>query len=248
MLEIICGDRHKTQWDFADHDCVMSSISSDNFNGEYKQEVGSLSETDRLRAELQGLNLYLIGMMGSGKTTVGQQLAQRLGYQFFDTDAVVEQVAGQSIQDLFAELGEAGFRDLESRVLSELCAYTQLAIATGGGIVTRQENWSYLRHGVIVWLDVPLAQLVTRLQADTRRPLLQQGDLPTRLADLLNQRRSLYAQADVQISYQADESPEQLAVRILQQVQGIIKTPNSPPAQGNGARELPGEWERGSLE
>jgi len=177
---------------------------------------------------LRGLNLYLIGMMGSGKTTVGQALAQQLGYQFFDTDAVVEQVTGQTIAQIFAELGEAGFRDLESRVLSELSAYTRLAIATGGGVVTRRENWGYLRHGVIVWLDVPLEQLQARLQTDTTRPLLQGKDGLTQLQTLLDQRRSLYAQADVQVQVQPNEPPAQLASRILTQIQPILK-PKSPP-------------------
>lgn len=178
---------------------------------------------------LQGLNVYLIGMMGAGKTTVGQELAQQLGYQFFDTDAVIEQVAGQPITQLFAEMGEAGFRDLERQVLAELSAYTRLTIATGGGIVTQRQNWSYLRHGVIVWLDVPIAQLQARLQADTTRPLLQQGNLTTQLQTLLGQRRSLYAQADVHIQFQPAESLAQLVDRILAQMQSLIKPPISPP-------------------
>lgn len=182
---------------------------------------------------LQGLNVYLIGMMGSGKTTVGQVLAQQLGYQFFDTDAVIEQAAGQPITQLFAELGEAGFRQLESQVLAELSAYTRLAIATGGGIVTRRENWSYLRHGVVVWLDVPLEQLQTRLQADTTRPLLQQGELTQRLQTLLAQRRSLYAQADVRVEFVPAEPLEQLANRILQEIRLIIKPQLPPPDYGN---------------
>lgn len=178
---------------------------------------------------LQGLNVYLIGMMGAGKTTVGQVLAQQLGYQFFDTDAVIEQVAGQPITQLFAEMGETGFRALEQQVLAELSTYTRLTVATGGGIVTQRQNWSYLRHGVIVWLDVPIAQLQTRLQADTTRPLLQAGDLTTQLQTLLAQRRSLYAQADVHIPFQPAESLEQLANRILAQIQGVIKPPIAPP-------------------
>lgn len=182
---------------------------------------------------LRGLNLYLIGMMGTGKTTVGQLVAQQLGYQFFDTDAVIEQLAGKSVSTLFAELGESGFRDLESRVLSELCAYTRLAIATGGGIVLRRENWSYLRHGVIVWLDVPIEVLTQRLQADTTRPLLQEGDLATRLRSLMEQRQSLYAQADVHVDYQANETPEQLVHRLLEQVKLVIKPEAPSPDYGN---------------
>ncbi len=132
-----------------------------------------------LRAQLQGLNLYLVGMMGAGKSTVGQVLAQQLGYQFFDTDAVIEQATGQAIATLFAELGEPGFREMERRVLGELAAYTRLVVATGGGIVTQPENWGILRQGVVVWLDVPITELHRRLQTDTTRPLLQTGELGT---------------------------------------------------------------------
>ncbi|MEX0270052.1 shikimate kinase [Leptolyngbyaceae cyanobacterium UHCC 1019] len=184
---------------------------------------------------LKGTNLYLIGMMGAGKTTVGKCLAQELGYRFFDTDSVIEQVAQQSIPDLFAA-GESEFRSLETQVLAELSAYTRLAIATGGGIVLSQQNWSYLRHGIIVWLDVPLAELHRRLQGDQQRPLLQPSEhspnLSTRLQTLMDQRRSLYAQADVQVSYVPNESLTQLTARVIEQIQQRLK-PADTPEYGN---------------
>lgn len=164
---------------------------------------------------LKGTNLYLIGMMGCGKTTVGQLLATRLGYRFFDTDTLVEQIAGQPIREIFATAGEAEFRQWEHQVLGELSAYTRLVIATGGGIVLRPDNWSYLHHGVIVWLDVPVSQLQERLQQDTTRPLLQTENLTERLTTLLEQRQALYAQADVRITVAADETPEQTVDRAL---------------------------------
>lgn len=182
---------------------------------------------------LKGLNLYLIGMMGAGKTTIGQLVAQQLGYQFFDTDRVIEQLANQSIPTLFSELGETGFRDLETRVLSELSAYTRLTIATGGGIVLRRGNWSYLQQGVVVWLDVPLEELERRLQSDTSRPLLQEGDLSIRLQSLMEQRQSLYAQADVRVTYHPNESLDQLVNRLLDQVKTVIKPTVAPPDYGN---------------
>ncbi|WAL58789.1 shikimate kinase [Thermocoleostomius sinensis A174] len=172
---------------------------------------------------LQGLNLYLIGMMGSGKSTVGKILATQLGYHFFDTDAVIEQAAEQSIADIFTNLGEPTFRELESQVLAELSAYTKLVIATGGGIVLQQMNWSYLRHGLIVWLDVGVDQLSQRLSHDRTRPLLA-GDNPRqKLTDLLHQRQSLYAQADLHIHVEDQESPTQVADRILSQIPSVLK-------------------------
>ncbi len=172
---------------------------------------------------LKGVNLYLIGMMGAGKTTVGKLLAAELGYRFFDTDVVIEQLAGQSISEIFAESGEPEFRQLESQVLAELSAYTRMTIATGGGIVLKRENWSYLRHGIIVWLDVPVEQLQTRLEADTTRPLLQDTDLATKLRTLLAQRRALYAQADVHVIPKGNETPEQVAAQTFAQIQQVLK-------------------------
>lgn len=176
---------------------------------------------------LKGVNLYLIGMMGAGKTTIGKLLAEQLGYRFFDTDSVVESVAGQPISQIFAEEGEAAFRNLESQVLAELSAYSRLAIATGGGIVLKRENWGYLRHGIVVWLDVPIAQLQARLEGDQSRPLLQGVELSDRLETLLQERQALYAQADVRVIQQFDETPEQVAARVLDQIRQVIKTPTS---------------------
>lgn len=178
----------------------------------------------------QGINLYLIGLMGSGKTTVGQILAQQLNYRFFDTDTVIEQAAQQSVTEIFASSGEPAFRTLESQVLAELAAYRRLAIATGGGIVLDRKNWSYLQQGLIVWLDVAVEQLGDRLQNDTSRPLLQGTDLQTRLSQLLDQRRPLYAQADLQISIPPGETPEQTALRVLEAIPTVLKPQVVPKA------------------
>jgi shikimate kinase len=173
---------------------------------------------------LQGVNLYLIGMMGVGKTTVGRLLAKQLGYGFVDTDDVIAQAAGKSINQIFGEQGEAVFRQLESDVLSQVCAFTKLTIATGGGIVLRRENWSYLHHGLIVWLDAPAELIYSRLAEDTTRPLLQDADPQEKLRSLLKQRQSLYAQADIRIAIAEGETPEQIAKRILEAIPSVLKT------------------------
>lgn len=176
---------------------------------------------------LSGINLYLIGMMGSGKTTVGRLLATELGYQFFDTDALVEKVAGQSINEIFTREGEVGFRELETQVLAELSAYTRLAIATGGGIILRQQNWSYLQQGLIVWLDVSVDTLVSRLAEDNTRPLLQDTDPAGKLQSLLEQRQSLYSQADVRIKVTSSDTPAQVAARVMQAIPTVLKPSKS---------------------
>ena len=173
---------------------------------------------------LKSTNLYLIGMMGAGKTTLGQLLAAQLNYRFFDTDAVIEQVTGLPVRDFFAQSGEAEFRKLESQVLAELSPYKRLTIATGGGIVLKLENWGHLRHGIVVWLDVPVEQLQVRLQADDTRPLLQNADLTAKLQTLIEERHALYAQADVRVRYQAEETPEQLTLRAIEQIKQVLKS------------------------
>lgn len=193
-----------------------------------KRDRGILTKASWLRHWrvsdfLKGTNLYLIGMMGAGKTTIGQHLAARLNYRFFDTDQIIERVTGLSIRDLFAQSGEAAFRRLESQVLAELSAYTRSTIATGGGIVIKRENWGHLRHGIVVWLDVPIVQLQARLQTDKTRPLLQDPDPLAKLQSLLEERQPLYAQADVHIAYDENATPEKVADRAIAQIKQALK-------------------------
>ncbi len=105
---------------------------------------------------LKGLNVYLVGMMGSGKTTVGKLLAEKLNYRFLDTDILIETIAGKTIKQIFAQEGEAKFRELETQVLGEVSAYTRSVISTGGGVVLKAKNWSYLHYGIIIWIDAPV--------------------------------------------------------------------------------------------
>ena len=176
---------------------------------------------------LQGINLYLVGMMGAGKTTIGRLLALELGYKFLDTDEVIVKAAGCTINQIFAESGEAAFRQLETQVLSQICAYTRLSIATGGGIVLNQQNWSYLHHGLIVWLDAPVELLYNRLAEDNTRPLLQDADPKGKLRSILERRQRLYAQADLRIRLSEEETPEQITQRVLEEIPSVLKNPVS---------------------
>jgi shikimate kinase len=163
-------------------------------------------------------------MMGTGKTTVGRLLAKQLEYGFVDTDDVIVQAAGRSINQLFAEEGEIVFRQLESDILAQVCAYTKLTIATGGGIVLRTENWSYLHHGLIVWLDAPVELLYTRLLEDSTRPLLQDIDPQAKLRSLLEQRQPLYSQADLRITVSEGETPEAIAHKVMEAIPSVLKS------------------------
>ena len=184
-----------------------------------------VDSTPTLKQRLGGRSLYLIGMMGSGKTSTGRPLAERLGYGFVDADAVIEQAAGCSIPEIFQRDGEAEFRALEKQVLSSISQRHSLVVATGGGVVTQQENWGLLHSGIVIWLDVVQEQLLKRLQSDrTVRPLLQTADPEAALNDLLAERKALYAEADLTVVIN-DEPPEAVADGIVQLLPGLLKDP-----------------------
>ena len=188
---------------------------------------GEASHRDLAR-RLQGINVYLVGMMGSGKSAVGRPLAAALGYGFVDADTSLEQVAGRPIGAVFAEAGEGGFRDLETAVLDQITGFHSLVVATGGGVVTRPVNWGHLRQGVVVWLDAPEELLLSRLRADpTPRPLLEAADPAARLRDLLEARRPLYAQADLHI-LQGEGPPEAVARQVLEGLPAILRDQPEP--------------------
>jgi shikimate kinase len=172
---------------------------------------------------LKGLNIFLIGLMGCGKSTVGKILAHELGYRFFDTDVLLEKVAGKSINEIFATEGEGFFRDLETQVLDQVSLCTKSAIATGGGIVLRKQNWGYLRNGLIIWLDAPISLMVHRLQEDNTRPLLHNTDIQEKLELLLKERQNLYQQADLHITIKEQDTPEKIAQQIINLIPTVLK-------------------------
>ena len=178
-----------------------------------------------LKQRLGGRSLYLVGMMGSGKTSTGRPLAERLGYGFVDADAVIEQAAGCTIPEIFEQNGESGFRALETQVLNAISQRHSLVVATGGGVVTQSQNWGLLHSGIVIWLDVERDQLLKRLRADeTARPLLQRTDPEAAVDALLEERRPLYAEADLTVVID-DESPEVVADGILQLLPGLLRDP-----------------------
>lgn len=140
-------------------------------------------------------NIFLIGPMGAGKSTVGRQLAKALNKEFVDCDREIEERTGVTIAIIFEVEGEEGFRKRERAMIEQLTERDGIVLATGGGVVLDEENRSRLRaRGFAIYLDAPIDLLVERTARDRQRPLLQTDDPKARLTDLANEREPLYRQ------------------------------------------------------
>lgn len=150
----------------------------------------AVSATDPLPKEVP---IFLVGMMGVGKTTIGRQLAAALGREFVDLDHAIEERCGVRVATIFDIEGEAGFRRRETALLDEYTRIPGLVLATGGGAVLAAENREMLRtRGCVVYLHAEAGELYRRVARDRSRPLLQTGDPRRRIAELLAQREPLY--------------------------------------------------------
>jgi len=167
----------------------------------------------------------LIGLPGSGKSTVGRQLARRLGLPFNDSDHVIEQRLGCSIRDYFERGGEAAFRDIEESVLQELTQAGAGVLATGGGVVLRPVNRQRLREaGHVIYLRSTPEELFRRLRHDRNRPLLQVDDPLARLRGLFDERDPLYRETAHFVIDTGRPSVSRLVNMILMQLElaGIV--------------------------
>jgi shikimate kinase len=163
--------------------------------------------------------LFLIGPRGSGKSTVARLLARQMGWDWRDADLELEKKYGQSIRDIFATEGEAGFRDKEAAILAEMCRLQRHVIATGGGVVLRESNRRLLRAaGRVVWLMADIDTLWRRMQADDttaqRRPALSVGGREE-IVQVLRLREPLYRDCADCLVETAGRSPEEIAAEIL---------------------------------
>ena len=152
-------------------------------------------------------NIYLVGLMGAGKTTVGRQLARRLGRAFIDSDHEIVERTGVPIPTIFEIEGEAGFRDREEVTIADLTQLVDVVLSTGGGAVLRPANRARLReNGTVVYLHADPNVLWERVRHSRNRPLLQTGDPRIRLATLYGERDALYREvADHVIESDRDE-------------------------------------------
>ncbi|KAF5960572.1 hypothetical protein HYC85_001781 [Camellia sinensis] len=220
-----------------------SVLQSGSFPASFDEALILKNKSEEIEPYLNGRCIYLVGMMGSGKTTIGRILSDVLGYSFFDCDAMIEQtVGGTSVAEIFKLYGESFFRDNETEVLRKLTMMQRLVVSTGGGAVIRPINWKHMQKGISVWLDVPLEALARRIAAvgTGSRPLLHQeaGDAYSkafmRLSTLLEERSEAYANANARVSLEniasklgcidvCNLTPTVIVIEALEQIDSFLK-------------------------
>jgi shikimate kinase len=147
------------------------------------------------------LPIVLVGLMGAGKTSIGRRLADKMNLPFVDADVEIEKAAGKSIPDIFADHGEAHFRDGERRVIARLLENGKQVLATGGGAFMNDETRAAIKaHSISIWLKADLDVLLKRVAKRGGRPLLENRDPAEVLQNLITQRYPVYAQADITVA------------------------------------------------
>ncbi len=194
--------------------------------GSFEIFTGRKPPLDLMRDALTGPSplsgkrrVALIGMMGSGKSSIGKALAEKIGFAFVDLDERLESRSGKSIRAIVEQEGESRFRDLEEEVLRESSAETKLIAGCGGGVIVRQENREILsKRYLTVWLWSPLSELAGRIAGDGNRPLLRGGDIHERLSMLFAERKKWYAGAADIVVPSFGGNPEEIAERIANEI------------------------------
>jgi shikimate kinase len=164
--------------------------------------------------------IFLIGMMGAGKSTVGRMLAQSLGYEFIDADRELEARSGVRIATIFEVEGEDGFRLREAALLDELTQRGRVVLATGGGAILDPDTRERLRaRGLVIYLKASVDEIYRRTRHDKSRPLLRTDNLRARIEELLAARETLYAQTAHLTFQSAASNPRRLVTRIAEHPQ-----------------------------
>ena len=184
------------------------------------------SNSDSTRKFESG-NLILVGMMGSGKTTMGRVLAKHLGKDFVDSDEEIQFRTGVTIPHIFDVEGEVGFRQRETVALENLVQRNGLVMATGGGAVIANENRTLLRHnGIVIYLRASVHDLWLRTRNDRNRPLLQTGNAYEKLAGLLRQREAYYQQVADIVMPTGRQNVHALMLKLVAAIESYKKSNN----------------------
>ena len=162
------------------------------------QEAALAEQAKAIRCALGSRSLVMVGLMGCGKTSVGRRMSTALELPFVDADEEIEAAAGKSINEIFADHGEAHFRDGERKVIARLLSQGPQILATGGGAYMNAETRQNIRNaGISIWLRADLPLLMRRVMRRDNRPLLKNADPEGRMRDLMAERYPIYAEADV---------------------------------------------------
>ena len=170
-------------------------------------------------------NLALIGFMGTGKSCVGRLVADGLRFEFLDTDEIIESGVGKSISDIFAQQGEAAFREMEFRLVAELAARTRTVFSTGGGLPANPANLASLKsHALVVWLWASPETIFEHVRGQPHRPLLKGPDPMGSIRSLLATREPFYRQADVLVNTER-RSVREVAQQVIHQYRSATLGP-----------------------
>ncbi|EFH54840.1 hypothetical protein ARALYDRAFT_320039 [Arabidopsis lyrata subsp. lyrata] len=233
--EVLCSDNNSS--------ALLEAGSVYPFDEDLILKATLQRKAEEVKPFLNGRSMYLVGMMGSGKTTVGKLMSKVLGYSFFDCDSLIEQAMnGTSVAEIFVHHGENFFRGKETDALKKLSSMYQVVVSTGGGAVIRPINWKYMHKGISIWLDVPLEALAHRIAAvgTGSRPLLhdESGDAYSvafkRLSTIWDERGEAYANANARVSLEniaakrgykdvSDLTPTEIAIEAFEQVLSFLE-------------------------
>ncbi len=191
--------------------------------------MGEARSPNLIKASLGAKSIVMIGLMGCGKSAVGRRLATKLGLPFVDADEEIEKAAGQSIEDIFVEHGEAYFRDGECKVIARLLRSGPQVLATGGGaFMSEATRQAIAENGVSVWLKADLPVLMRRVAKRDNRPLLKTGDPEAVMRELMDTRYPVYANADVTVESR-DVPHDTIVGDILDRLARVLRVA-PPPA------------------